>query len=580
MPPRPIVNDALWRCLCPSYAASVPLVRANVLGSGLVMRNQPLNCPATKRAPRNHARGFKSTPDTTPNPFAFPTRIDKPPAPSKGWTSNWDREKPSLVHFPTAELYERLRIDAAAGKHEEVMNILKILIKDRREIPNVAMYAAIIHSYVDPEEGTAGKVRKVLEEMQAEGIDLDAAGCQCVLEALSVHPDYLLRNEILEYMKERWFTLSDRGHNYVVAGMLRDRLFEQALEMIEDMLKQRIRVERWIWDTTMWILLEFGEVEEAFHVLVLRQSLRGQNVKLSNALWLQLLDSTAQIHLTEAVNMIWNTQVVPGYIKPATGTCLHVLTQASRQGDIKLATDVFRVLTERETVFDSHHYEMLIEAYLNVNDLQAALSVAVIVQESYFKVDEATFHPLFLYLKTNEDRPMEAFTILQNFEATKRRVPTAAVNACIQASVFLDRFEEAIEMYKALHTVSKAGPNTTTFNILFQGCRKVRRKELAMFLANEMLQLNLKPDSLSYDRLILLCCSSDDLQDAFLYYEEMRDQGFEPRKNTWESLMMKAWAAGDARAVVVLKHMKEREIVPRRDYEKSVRDRFEQKAVE
>jgi hypothetical protein len=62
------------------------------------------------------------------------------------------------------------------------MNIIKILIKDRRERPNVRLYAAMLHSFVNPEEGTAGKIRKVLEEMGEAGVDLDAGGCHAVLE--------------------------------------------------------------------------------------------------------------------------------------------------------------------------------------------------------------------------------------------------------------------------------------------------------------------------------------------------------------------------------------------------------------
>jgi hypothetical protein len=66
------------------------------------------------------------------------------------------------------------------------MNIIKILIKDRRETPNLRLYAGILHSFVNTQEGTAGKIRKVLEEMQEEGIDLDAGTCHYVLEVRTV----------------------------------------------------------------------------------------------------------------------------------------------------------------------------------------------------------------------------------------------------------------------------------------------------------------------------------------------------------------------------------------------------------
>lgn len=251
--------------------------------------------------------------------------------------------------------------------------------------------------------------------------------------------------------------------------------------------------------------------------------------------------------------MIWNTQVVPGYVKPPTGTCLNVLSLASRDGDVKLATDVFRVLAERDTIFTAHHYEMLIECYLTSNDLPAALSVILIMQDSGIKITSDTLHPLYTYLSKQESRPMEAFAQLQDLEGGGKRIPTAAVNACLQASVFLNRLAEAIEIYKVLHTVSKAGPNTATFNILFQGCHRAGRKELAMFLANEMIQVDVRPDRITYDRLVLVCMSAEDLDDALLYYEEMRSQGFMPRRGTHEMLIKKSLEKGDGRCVAVLK---------------------------
>lgn len=289
--------------------------------------------------------------------------------------------------------------------------------------------------------------------------------------------------------------------------------------------------------------------------------------------------------------MVWTTQVQPGYLKPATGACLSVLTTASRHGDVQLATDVFRVLTERGTIITTHQYELLITTYLKANDLSAALSVILIMADANLKVDEGTCHPLYWHLFTQrcdgDSLPVQAFSLLQDFEAAGRKVPTAAVNACMQASIALDRLEEAVEMYKALHSVSHAGPNTNTFNILFRGCRRQARKELAMFFANEMMQLGCKPDRVTYDRLILVCLECGDLEGALLYYEEMTSADatgaskgpMKPRKRTWERLILKAVVEGDERAVALVKAYKQGVDEPRPSVEKAVMDRFESDVV-
>lgn len=629
MPPRPFVNDGLWRCLCPGFSSNtVTIPSITRRRTSLPQRNasrkdatthygRQLRAYNSSSAPFAANDTFFSQPGTSPTGFRPLTEKNRPLR-SQASHDN----KPALAQLPTYILYEHVRAEGAKGNFDEVMNICRVLVKDRGEQPNREMYTGILHSFVDSSNGTAGKVRKVLEEMgfwsETDGslvgqtkIELDARGCECVLEVLAVHPDYLLRTEILEYMKSRWFALSDRGRNFVIAGMLRERHFEHALELLEEMVRNKARVESWLFDKAIWMLLEFQEVEEAFYVLSLKEGVHSKSsgtgaVQLSVALWGALLDAAAHkqlvsgtsvmsfLHMTKLTLgklaetiLVWTTQVQPGYLKPGTGACLSVLALASRHGDVQLATDVFRVLTERNTTFTTHHYELLISAYLNANELHTALSVILIMVDANLKVDTGTCDPLYWYLSAGKQheasRPMQAFKYLQDFEATGRKVPTAAVNACIQASIASKRLEEGIEIYKALHTVSDAGPNTNTFNILFRGCHLSARKELAMFFANEMVNLGLKPDRITYDRLILVCLTAGDLEDALLYYEEMTSVGapagrngpFKPRRKTWETLIHRCVLKGDERAVALLKDYKASVEEPRVAVEKAVIDRFE-----
>lgn len=100
-----------------------------------------------------------------------------------------------------------------------------------------------------------------------------------------------------------------------------------------------------------------------------------------------------------------------------------------------------------------------------------------------------------------------------------------------------------------------------------------------MFLANEMIQLGLKPDRITYDRLILVCVRSGELEDALLYYEEMSsgddNRAMKPRRGTFETLIQECVKRGDDRAVALLKDYKESVEDPRVGVEKAVVDRFE-----
>jgi hypothetical protein len=453
MPPRPVINDALWKCLCPRYSQVVA-------GPKSAIRNGTPRNTVRDRASNQQRRSYVHQ-HRAPieERFKYERRNGVSPSDRKAPAifGRSSKPKPPLNQLHLAELYEQLRYDGTAGRYEDVMNIIRILIRDRREKPNIHMYTAMLHSYASCTEGTAGKLGKVLDDMEEAGVELDGRGAECVLEALAVHPDYLLRTDILDYMRARWFSLSDRTLNFIVAGMLRDRLFEQALEKLDDMISLGVKIEPWLWDKTMWMLLEFNEVEEAFYVLGQRQTVASPTDKLSAALWQALLDAAAKRHLAEATATIWNTQDTPGYLKPPTGTCIDALSVAARSGDVKLATDVFHVLASRNIALSSHHYEALMESYLSNNDLYAALTVVLYMHDTVLKVSPDALHPLFTYLSKTPSRPMEAFSILQSLhDADKKTVPVAAVNTCMHASIAQSNLPEAIEFYKALHTVCRA----------------------------------------------------------------------------------------------------------------------------
>jgi hypothetical protein len=183
---RPIVNDALWSCLCPSYRVSAatyglnPSVKRAFLRNGAATSHRSTFVPSQLRAHNTLSTEALSQPGSL---SARGTTIPSRPSLAR----NAKQGKPSLVYLSTVQLYERLRSDAAAGRDEDVMDIVKILIKDRRERPNVRLYAGILHSFVNPEHGTAGKIRKILEEMAEVGVDLDAGACHCVLEVRKWH---------------------------------------------------------------------------------------------------------------------------------------------------------------------------------------------------------------------------------------------------------------------------------------------------------------------------------------------------------------------------------------------------------
>lgn len=114
-----------------------------------------------------------------------------------------------------------------------------------------------------------------------------------------MHPSYIFRSEVLhELLHQRWFTLSNDGWHDVVAGLIRDRQIEMALNRLEQMQEKGIRVQPWLHDMMVYILCEAEEIDEALKIL--RQRTSGDEMMISATLWYSFLDTASRtLHVSQ-----------------------------------------------------------------------------------------------------------------------------------------------------------------------------------------------------------------------------------------------------------------------------------------
>jgi hypothetical protein len=113
-------------------------------------------------------------------------------------------------------------------------------------------------------------------------------------QVLANHPDYLLRVEILQEMRERWFSVSPEGWHDVVTGLLRERQFELAMEKLDFMRAESIRIQPWLYDIFMYQLCEVDELDEAFKLL--RYKVEEDSQEVTPTMWYYLLDTFGAAH--------------------------------------------------------------------------------------------------------------------------------------------------------------------------------------------------------------------------------------------------------------------------------------------
>lgn len=336
----------------------------------------------------------------------------------------------------------------------------------------------------------------------------------------------------------------------MIVGMMKDRQLELVLDTVELLQRDGPRVQPWLYDMLVYILCDAEEFDEVLKLM--RYRVFNGELLISATLWFYLLDTASRALHHEATLYVWRKRVETSYLNPPSGICINILNTAARHGDFYLATDVFRILGNRTQTLRLYHYESLLESYLAASDLKPALTLLTIMASSGVPPSDSSTRPIYLYLRQSQHFPNIALSILRDLHKSGRPVPPPAINAILEAFIYHHDLASAIETYKTFNTLCKEGPTTSTFNLLLRGCAKETRKDMAMFLASEMLALNVPPNPLTYDRLMLVCLSAElereqGLIDAWRYFEEMRTVGWWPRPGTAVTLVKRACERGDSR---------------------------------
>ena len=332
----------------------------------------------------------------------------------------------------------------------------------------------------------------------------------------------------------------------MVAGLVRDRQLELALDTLDQMHEEGTKVDSWLYDLVIYTLCSVEEFDSA--IKLMQHRISTGEIYISGSVWYYLLDTASRALHHRGTLFAYKGRVESSYLNPPSGVCINILSTAARHGDTYLATSVLRTLGRRSgNPIQQHHFEALLETYITAKDLRTSFTLLTIMAGAGHHPTEASTRPIFTHLSQSPELAATAVSILETLHEQDRQVPIQAVNVIMETYIRHRDLASALSIYKTLHRFGESlAPDTATFNLLFRGCSQAARKDLAMFLASEMVALKVAPDRLTYDRLTLVCLNSENsIDDAWRYYEEMRGLGWWPRNGTAVAMARRACARGD-----------------------------------
>jgi len=242
-------------------------------------------------------------------------------------------------------------------------------------------------------------------------------------------------------------------------------------------------------------------------------------------------------------------------ILPAEGTCIDVLHTAARHGLPDLANDVLRVFNLMGAPLQEPHFAALIEAFCRADRVKDAFLTLDVMRSKDIKPASSSTYPIFDVISKDIDTLDASWLIVEEMQKEGKRIDIGVLNVIVQAAAALGDLQRAMGTYK-LFPDYDAKPTVDTFNFLLDGCVAKHHRELGNRLLSEMKEAKLKPDSRTYENIILLCLTQATYEDAFFYLEEMKASKHIPPSIIYEALVQKCFSAGDSRYKLALEEMR------------------------
>ncbi|KAM4064679.1 pentatricopeptide repeat protein [Hirsutella rhossiliensis] len=451
----------------------------------------------------------------TPREATWEERLLQPTAPSEA----------TLLDAPVEEIVTALmRMRDPRGwsfygqdidRHGRIFQFVGHLLGPREQRLSLFMYECIMDAMADP-RGSVEGVRKLLEDLESQGMKPTATMCQGALAALANHPDYGLRQDLLDMMRDYWFTVDQDAKQHVVVGLLRDEQYELAYARLTDMIEQGALVAPWVYDVFILAFGKLGFLDEMMLLLRRRRDLAESDHVVTSLLY-YALDVCSQAFHREGTIFAWNAAVRSSMVQPPDGIVENVLATASRHGYAVLATEALDLLSRRARVLP-YHYEAVVEAFAGSGDVAGALRVLCIMKKNGTSIGREHTSSIRTAIRRIPRIIDQAETALRKL-AEVEAVPLAAASAVVEATAEAQGSERVLALYGDVAMLCGEAVEATTMQTLIMHSKtgETRRALARDYTAKMAEQADPVRSPGAYEKLITACAKEGELDLALRF---------------------------------------------------------------
>lgn len=180
--------DGLWLCLRPA----VYKYAATTLGSTSISFRRSFSHEsrwASRLVPKCRPRNRSCFSASTLRPIKLPRHV--PVESPHGRELKNGAQELIVLGRGTDALYRELEYASLRGDYIRVRILAEVLVKERGEEPNLPLYLGLILANTNPQHGSPAEVKRLLEEMEAEGLIPDSSIYHAALKVALISIRYL-----------------------------------------------------------------------------------------------------------------------------------------------------------------------------------------------------------------------------------------------------------------------------------------------------------------------------------------------------------------------------------------------------
>ncbi|KAL2671184.1 hypothetical protein Neosp_013759 [[Neocosmospora] mangrovei] len=406
----------------------------------------------------------------------------------------------------------RGKIGKVPDRHKRVTHLVKFLVNYHGYPLDAFVYECMMDALVDP-VGSSRGVDFLLDDMTDQNIPPTPTLCYSALQVLAIHPDYVVRQRVIEIMQSFWFEFTRSAKQDIIVGMLREGQHELALSKFEEFFEQEGRVELWVYDAFIIEFARVGLFDGLLKMLKKRRAAKGTDDAFRSLLY-HALDVFSQAYHYEGTVWAWTRTVRTPMHNPSMITLDNVLGTAARHGDMILAHEVINILRNLDVKISKEHYEALIEASVKAGNLGSAFQHLSTMEQAGLHLDRGSTGTIYKALRENPERIDTAVGAL---EENRGNLSAQAISVTMEAMAQERGTEAAMSLYRDFSFLSGKNPDHYLLRDLLMNTEQAKTrytlaKDYSSMFRSESLSRNTIK---AYDVMISACLEFDDLNVAF-----------------------------------------------------------------